>query len=227
MSQQVNLKSRFFNAIGTFSGKALKPLLPIVKCDCNGASIQDRAFHNIIGREKNELKRMALNQRLCLCGLKWTASGGKKQGQVLQPGTLKGHINFKSLFFVFRRKGIQDDWEKDFNDRKELHGLVMTIWEKSRKQDPTFGCRPNQAPFMEDSDKRVPECLHSGATDINNPKHLLRLVMHVMGRCCGLRSGREHHQLVWGNVHFGRCGVDGLEAPEDIQGLKFGGAHTP
>jgi hypothetical protein len=69
----------------------------------------------------------------------------------------------KTLFSILRGKVIQYQFEKDLNGKCEFHGVVIQqVWEKAQKNDPTFGCKPNEEQFMEKADRKVFEALMSG-----------------------------------------------------------------
>ena len=51
----------------------------------------------------------------------------------------------KQLFIVFKDRGINYNYKKDFNCDSELHGVLIKIWEKSEQLDPKFGTHQHHA----------------------------------------------------------------------------------
>lgn len=71
IARQEAMEVKFFSTIETCGGTVLAPLLVICLSKCSSGAIEDRAFCDIVGGAKSEIKRSVLNACLCLCGLKW------------------------------------------------------------------------------------------------------------------------------------------------------------
>ena len=218
------LENKFFDTLEKYGGSVLAEFLVFTPAKYTEYRTQDRAFYNIIGGNKTEYKRMLLDKSLCLCGVKWVVSKGERKGKPLQPNTFRNYI--KQLFYVFRDKNITYDWEADFNSRGEFHGLMITMWEKTRKEDATFGGRPKEAQHFDDADNKVRDAIKRGTINLEDPHHLQLVILFIFGRYCGLRGSKEHVSMVWGDIHFGRYGLNG-EVDEKLRGLKHAGAHVP
>ena len=92
--------------------------------------------------------------------------------------------------------------------------------EEERKKDPTFGTKPNEAQFMDDSNKRVKKALEEKIIDpYNKADHLLMLCLYFTGRHMALRGMKEYYDISIKEVYLGRFSAD--EVSEDIRGLKY------
>ena len=157
-----------------------------------------------------------------MCALKWVCLSGRNKGKFIQPSSFGNYL--KLMFYVFKDKGIEYNFENDFNNPKEYHGILIDKWKSIRKDDPTFGCAPNEAQFMTDADKRVKQGLENGTIRLDDPRDLLELVMYIIGRYAALQGSTEHHYLLVERIFIGRYGADEDEA---IRGLEYIGIYVP
>jgi hypothetical protein len=222
-SRKESLEKKFFDTIKEYGGTNLAYLLEIVPTVHSGGRRHDHQFYNLCGGEPHDDKKFILNKCLILCALKWTIKQGDKKGVPLQPNTFETYM--KTLFMILRDKGIRYRFEKDFNGKGEFHGVVIQqVWEKARKNDPTFGCKPNEAQFMENADRKVVEAMMSGKISMENPTDLRNLAMFVAGRFWALRGVTEPHSMLLEDIFFGQYGED--DAVE-VRGLRYIGVKIP
>ena len=139
---------RFFDTIEEFGGNQLKKLLKKVPSNYSCGTKEDYAFYNILGGEKNDIKKYILNQCLVLCCMKWVILKGAKKGKPYQPSTFDKMM--QSIGYDWLAKGIKFNYKEDFNDQGEFHGVVKDFWKRHQKKDPTFGTCPNRARAPED-----------------------------------------------------------------------------
>ena len=222
---QLSQERKFFETINKYGGVALHTLLNRVPSNYSNGTIIDYHFFNAVGGNKDDDKKWTLNKCLSLCAIKYVLVGGsaERRGLPLQPNSFVQHM--KLLFYVLNSKGIKFDFVKDFNKKGEFHGLVITVWEKARSIDSSFGTKPNEAQFMEDSDKRVMEALREGVFDLDKAQDLLEVVMYIIGRYCALRGNKEQHELKTEHVFLGRYSNE--DASEDLCGLRYVGIWMP
>ena len=218
-------EAKFFETIRKYGGTGLQQLLHREPADYSGGTLIDYRFFNVVGGEKDADKKYILNKCLVLCAVKYVVTTGPipQRGKPLQPSSFENYM--KKLFYVLKEKGVKYWFKTDFNANGEFHGLTISVWEEARAKDPLFGSKPNEAQFMEDSDKRVLEAVHQGEFDLDNPKDLLEIVMYLVGRFCALRGSKEQHQLLATQVFLGRYSTD--NSSEDLCGLRYVGIWIP
>ena len=122
------LESRFFDTLLKFGGEAMHKLCQMVPVHPSSDEVEP-LFYRILAGPKTSKKKHILDRCLVLISVKWKKTSPKDQvGDEYEPATFVKMI--QQLFLVFRRKNIQFDWKKDFNDKGEFHGQMKEKWRK-------------------------------------------------------------------------------------------------
>ena len=226
MDGQDTLEERWFSTIETYGGDNLQHLLDIVPAnyDPSGRTM-DRRFYNIVGGHKDEDKRQILEKLYILVTFKWKKKSGKKGtiGENYQPSTFEKYM--QQLGYVFARKGILYDYEKDFDRKGGFAGIVKSIWKQERLKDRSFGVNPNRKRVTSDLLRLINVALKDGVLKpYEDPQHLLTCIIFINGFFCGLRGDKEHTDLMMGDV------IDGVFSAADgpeLSGLEYYGLKIP
>jgi hypothetical protein len=156
-----NLIKRWFQTIADHGGDILKSLLVQVPANYNNGRTRDYAFFNILGGEKDYEKTLILNKCCILCGMKWLCLSGPNKGQALSPISFTKYMSI--IFNEFRvKRDMAYDFKKDFNDKGQFHGVMITNWNKIRQNDPKFGTKQHQAQFDWEADSKIREAIKKG-----------------------------------------------------------------
>lgn len=224
-NKQKALEEKFFSTLKLYGGKTFEPLLELVPADYSHGQEMDYAFYNQLGGEKNYDSKVIMNSALILMVVKWKKESGKKEeiGKPLQPNTFNQYM--KLLFYLFKAKGIQFEYDKDFNRPGEFHGVLIDQWNAIRAKDPTFGTCKNRARVDPDFVRIFIKAIEDGTLKpYEDAVDLLRCVIFINGYYLGLRGRTEQADLLMANVFVGRYTIsDG----EELAGMNWAGVKVP
>ena len=151
MKNQGTLEKRFFSTLEMSGGEAMKLLSNFCVAHSTECQEQDRAFYNVLGGVKTHSKKLILDRCLTLIGFHWKKLRPKAEvGLAYEPNTFAKMM--QQLFYVFKAKGTQHNWMRDFNLADEFHGQMKEKWTRIRQIDPTFGTMKQRAQFNIDID---------------------------------------------------------------------------
>ena len=117
----------------------------------------------------------------------------------------------KELFIVFFNNGIIYNYNKHFNANREFHGVCLSMWDKQRKQEPSFGTFSNRAEMDEDADRKLRQAQQqqniNPFQDVMNKETytaLVRLIVWIFGRYLCTRGRKEIAKVDWCEMFFGK-----------------------
>jgi len=220
---KLSVERQFFDTLMTYGGKSMEPLLAMVDIDYGNGIIKDYAFYRLLGGDKSPDKTKYLEAALILCAVKWKCIRGANKDKPLQPNSFEKEI--QKLFYIFKEKGIQYNYKKDFNSRGGFHGVVIQKWTNIRKNDALFGTNSKKTqPDMKYLDKIV-EALRNGTINLDDADDLRSMALFILGYYCGLRGSQEHTELAMAMVVSGEYSLE--DGGEDLAGLKYIGISVP
>ena len=157
--------------------------VPLLFLVCGGVSTPDK-----VGIMSRVLSNYAASARL-------------KDGTLMQPGTMA--TKFRILMSAFRKLGITMSLTRDFSGFVgSLDGVTKALWTEELVTRPDFGVKPNRRTFQ-DSDREKLE-LHVTSNTCDDMKFIHRKMFYIWGAKMLLRGRKEHHDLEWRQVKFGR-----------------------
>ena len=214
---------KFFDTLKEFGGENLNRLCIKVPSHYSKGTSEDFVFYNILGGEKDEVKRYILNQCFILCAMKWEVTRGENKGKPYQPSTFDKYMQLIS--YDFKAKGIQYNYRHDFNNAGEFHGVLKDLWAKQQKKDPTFGTCPNRARAPQDILEIIVDAIRVGTLKpYEDPHHCQMTIILINGCCVGLRGQTEHSDLKMEQITVGTFPMTEVE---DLAGKDFVGIRVP
>jgi len=200
---KAGIEKRFFDTIDQFGGIEMKPLLEIVEVK----KIHERRFYVVLRGRRNEHKRIILSKCLLLCALKWRNQSKKDFGKQLQPETWATML--RTLFSIFKAKGILFKHTRDFNNDGEFHAVLKKQWENAIEDDDTFGTGIGTSEPDLEADRKIREKYDEGLFDpfttSDGPaayQQRLWYTVFILGRYWLLRGRKEVAFLNWSQVKF-------------------------
>ena len=185
---KISIEKRFFQTLRDFGGPHLQAYLQIEKIDHGDGPVDDFALYRLCGGQKSPQKKQLLEYGLILCAMKWQCESGTNKGKPLQPCSF--NTMMKQLSYVWKEKGIQYNFAKDFNQAGGIHGVLIKRWNEIRKSDPCYGTHPNKSKADMQYTKKLVEAISNGAIDLNDPKQLQLVVTFILGYYVGLRGSQ-------------------------------------
>jgi len=200
---KAGIEKRFFDTIDQFGGALLKPLLQFVDVK----KIKERRFYVVLRGRRNEHKRVILSKCLLLCALKWRNQSKKHFGKQLQPETWATML--RTLFSIFKSKGILFKHTRHFNNDGEFHAVLKKQWDKAIEEDDSFGTGVGTSEPDLEADRKIREKYDQGLFDpfttSDGPaayQQRLWYMVFVLGRYWLLRGRKEVAFLNWSQVKF-------------------------
>ena len=215
---KVGVENRFFDMIEQLGGKEMKPLLEFIEVK----QIKERRFYVILRGRRNEHKRIILSKCLLLCALKWRNQTKKDFGKQLQPDTWATML--RTLFSIFKSKGILFKHTRDFNNDGEFHAVLKKQWDNEIQVDDTFGTGVRTSDPDLEADRKIREAFDAGKFDpfstSDGPaayEHRLWYIVFVLGRYWLVRGRKEIAFLRWSQVKF----CTATENHEQVEFIKI------
>ena len=220
---KLSLERRFIQTVKDFGGSSMLPYLDKEWMDHGNGPVQDFALYRLCGGQKSPQKKQVLEYCLILCAMKWQCESGTNKGKPLQPCSF--NTMMKQLSYVWKDKGIEFNFAKDFNHAGGFHGVLIKRWNEIRKADPSYGTHPNKSKPDMQYTKKLVEAISNGAIDLNDPKQLQLVVTFILGYYVGLRGSQEHVDLMMAMTERGVYTVE--DGGVDLAGLKYFGVRIP
>ncbi|CAB9521406.1 unknown protein (Partial), partial [Seminavis robusta] len=224
-TRKVSNENRFFQILKDHGGKPFEPLLQKVPVRYNGyskdAKALDYAFFNVLGFSRDKQTHDILNKACIVVGLNLNKKIGKNgtKGDPFQPNSTEQF--FRGAFAVLKRKGIQFDFDKDFNSPGEFHGVMKEHWASIRKVDKTFATNKERKRIKENVLKLACKAVREGVIKITN-RHDVFLSVHFNNGLFLCFRGKGDH--VNTRKEYLRSGVYDDDFDDDLDG-KIGGTE--
>ena len=139
----------------------------------------DFELFEVCGGDKDASKHKMLNDGFTLCGMKWGCRSGTNKGEALAPRSFNKMM--QQLSYVFQSKGIRYEYNKDFNDTGEFHGVIKKKWQEIRKERPTFGTGEQKARVEHTLFRKFIQAIRDKETrPYEDPEHLLICVIFIL-----------------------------------------------
>jgi len=220
---KLSLERRFIQTVKDFGGSRMAPYLVKEWMDHGNGPVQDYALYRLCGGDKTPTKKQVLEYCLILCAMKWQCESGTNKGKPLQPCSF--NTMMKQLSYVWKDKGIEFNFAKDFNHAGGFHGVLIKRWNEIRKADPLYGTHPNKSKADMQYTKKLVEAIGNGTIDLNDPRHLQLVVTFILGYFIGLRGSQEHVDLMMAMTESGVYTVE--DGGVDLAGLEYFGVRIP
>jgi hypothetical protein len=115
----------------------------------------------------------------------------------------------RTLFTIFRRKGITFKHTRDFNGNGEFHAVLNRQWENEIEKDPQFGTGMCTSSPDLDADWKIRQKSDAKEFDpfstsdgLTAYQDCLHYAIFIFGRYWLLRGQKEVAQLMWSQVKF-------------------------
>jgi hypothetical protein len=130
----------------------------------------------------------------------------------------------RTLFSIFKSKGIQFKHTRDFNNDEEFHAVLKKQWEKETQKDDTFGTGVRTSLPDLEADRKIHLKYDKGLFDpfsISNGtlpyEHRKWYCIFVLGRYWLLRGRKEVVFLKWSQVKM----CSGTENGEPVEYIEI------
>jgi hypothetical protein len=170
------IECKFFEILSTES-----ITLPFCALD----DIHGRLFYLFLKGDKDERKLTAMNNCMKLYVLKTLH---RIDGRPYQPNGVMTRL--RTLFALFKRKGIQFSMSKDFNFQGGFALYLEKYWARHHSQDATFGSRPTKKSLPDNYGDLVRCAVKRGLVDASGEHvyELLALFAFSLGTMFGFRG---------------------------------------
>ena len=164
-------------------------------CTPHGSLEPERRFYVELGGEKEIVKKIIVNNAVCIWFLKIDNTKAKEEGVPLASGTQQQKV--KELFITFKAKGILYT-TLDFSWPGEFLGVLQKYWESLKEQNPNFGKKNTKPGFDVNSNEKYCKLFTPGTLKpFNEPKHLMILIIMGLGRLLGFCGQQEIIMSKW------------------------------
>ncbi|MFY7882254.1 MAG: hypothetical protein ACOVR6_08160 [Fimbriimonas sp.] len=197
------IEKRFFDTIEQYGGDDLKKLVEVTV----RKQIPERRFYVVLRGRRNEHKRIILSKCLLLIAIKWRNMSKRDFGKHYQPDTWSTML--RTLFAIFRAKGITFKHTRDFNGNGEFHAVLKRQWENEVNKDPQFATGIRTSSPDLDADWKIREKYNAKEFDpfstsdgTSAYQDRLHYAVFILGRYWLLRGKKEIAFLLWSQVKF-------------------------
>ncbi len=146
-----------------------------------------KKFYKLLSGDKTSDKTAVLNNCMILFV---TKNLHRKDGKPMQPNSVMTKL--KTLFGVFKRKGIQYSLKTDFKYAGGFAAYLSKFWNDQHGNDPTFGARPNKFALPESYGMEIRRAVLEGCMDASgkDASDLLYLFAFSLGTMFGFRGNK-------------------------------------
>ncbi|CAB9521255.1 unknown protein [Seminavis robusta] len=213
--------------------KTAPPVQP-VPVAYNGYAIDaeslDYWFFNVLGNTRDKKAHAILNQVCIIVALNLKKKSGRNntKGHPFQPNSMEQF--FRGTFNRLKKKGIMFDFDKDFNEAGQFHGVVKEWWAEYRKIDPKFGTNSEKKRTNEDIYGLVCKVVRDGVISIKDRQHVFEGVHFNDGLFMCFRGKQDHAATRKDNLRSRVYEAsDQLEddSEEDLPGIPWRGFFIP